>query len=682
MPNVLNEFEGDGVTRTFNFSMTGGYLSRDYVFFYTRPNEDLLAYTPYDDDDVTWISDYTVRTATPIPVGTTFVILRSTTLEPLVDFQNTSRITEKNLDTATWQSIHIAAETSDVVSRIREVATDAKLESAEALLSAQAAASDAQTASSAAVAAVQAASAAQAAALQAGADAEAAALSAQAAADTAAAAEDTANDAASEAATAVSTANSAVSTANSAVSTANSAMATANTAVSTANSASTTAGTAASAASSAVATANSAVGAANTAVGTANNAMSVANEAKSLIDDVVAGGVVSFNGRSGSVTPQAGDYTKAQVGLGNVDNTSDADKPLSTAAVSALAYAVYALEAKADKTYVDTQLSNNSTADRSRSNHTGNQAISTITGLQSALDSKVAKVAGKQLSTEDYTSAEKSKLSGVAAGATANSPDYNLRDRSTHTGQQPLSTLSQSGAEVGQVPKWTGSEWVPSGPDPTRAPAVHGHAISDVSGLQAALDSKMPADAVVVPPRGMQVFTASGNFTVPNGITALKVRGCGGGSGGGDYRGAGGTTSFGSYCTATGGSSSAPGTATGGDLNFTGGKGGTTGNATGTNAGGGVVGGGHGLSNMSASPTGLLGGTGGTRNITDATGYGNGGGASYSGSARAAGDAGGYFEKYITGLTPGTVINVVVGAGGAKGSSGSNGSPGIVIVEW
>lgn len=463
MPNVLNEFEGDGVTRTFNFSMTGGYLSRDYVFFYTRPNKDLLAYTPYDDDDVTWISDYTVRTATPIPVGTTFVILRSTTLEPLVDFQNTSRITEKNLDTATWQSIHIAAETSDVVSRIREVATDAKLESAEALLSAQTAASDAQTASSAAVAAVQAASAAQEAALQAEESASAAALSAQAASDTATAAQATANAAALDAATAISTANSAVSTANTAVTTANTASATAGAAVATATSATATASAAAADASAAVAASTTAVNTANTAAGTANTAVSVANEAKSLIDDVVAGGVVSFNGRTGSVTPAAGDYTKAMVGLGSVDNTSDANKPLSTAAVSALA-------AKADKTYVATQLSNNSTADRSRSNHTGNQAISTITGLQSALDSKVAKVAGKQLSTEDYTSAEKSKLAGVAAGATANSPDYNLRDRSTHTGQQPLSSLSQSGAQVGHVPKWTGSEWVPSGSDPTRAP--------------------------------------------------------------------------------------------------------------------------------------------------------------------------------------------------------------------
>nr|DAM55475.1 MAG TPA: hypothetical protein [Caudoviricetes sp.] len=41
------------------------------------------------------------------------------------------------------------------------------------------------------------------------------------------------------------------------------------------------------------------------------------------------GGVVSFNGRAGSVVPQAGDYDKEMVGLGNVDNTSDLKKPIS-----------------------------------------------------------------------------------------------------------------------------------------------------------------------------------------------------------------------------------------------------------------------------------------------------------------------------------------------------------------
>lgn len=81
-------------------------------------------------------------------------------------------------------------------------------------------------------------------------------------------------------------------------------------------------------------------------------------------------------------------------------------------------------------------------------------AIGDVTGLSAALAGKVDKVAGKGLSTEDYTTAEKSKLSGIAAGATANATDAQLRDRSTHTGAQAIST---------------------------------------VTGLQAALDAKQPA---------------------------------------------------------------------------------------------------------------------------------------------------------------------------------------------
>jgi hypothetical protein len=40
-----------------------------------------------------------------------------------------------------------------------------------------------------------------------------------------------------------------------------------------------------------------------------------------------------------------------------------------------------------------------------------------------------------------YTLAERSKLSGIAAGATANSTDAQLRDRSTHTGTQSADTI-------------------------------------------------------------------------------------------------------------------------------------------------------------------------------------------------------------------------------------------------
>ena len=82
-------------------------------------------------------------------------------------------------------------------------------------------------------------------------------------------------------------------------------------------------------------------------------------------------------GESISVTAHIADksnphqVTKAQVGLGNVDNTSDMDKPVSTAMLSALSL-------------------------------------------------KVDKISGKGLSTEDYTSVEKTKLDGIASGAQVN----------------------------------------------------------------------------------------------------------------------------------------------------------------------------------------------------------------------------------------------------------------------
>ena len=59
-----------------------------------------------------------------------------------------------------------------------------------------------------------------------------------------------------------------------------------------------------------------------------------------------------------------------------------------------------------------------------------------------AVADKVDKITGKGLSTEDYSTAEKGKLAGVATGATANATDAQLRDRTTHTGAQAISTVT------------------------------------------------------------------------------------------------------------------------------------------------------------------------------------------------------------------------------------------------
>ena len=75
--------------------------------------------------------------------------------------------------------------------------------------------------------------------------------------------------------------------------------------------------------------------------------------------------VQSVAGQTGAVVLAKGD-----VGLGNVDNTADSAKPVSTAQAAADA----AVQAAAVQ----------------RANHTGTQAIATVDGLQTALDGKAA----------------------------------------------------------------------------------------------------------------------------------------------------------------------------------------------------------------------------------------------------------------------------------------------------
>lgn len=62
--------------------------------------------------------------------------------------------------------------------------------------------------------------------------------------------------------------------------------------------------------------------------------------------------------------------------------------------------------------------------------------------LFDSVSNKVNKVVGKGLSTNDYTTTEKNKLTGIATGATVNATDAALRDRTTHTGVQAISTVS------------------------------------------------------------------------------------------------------------------------------------------------------------------------------------------------------------------------------------------------
>lgn len=120
-----------------------------------------------------------------------------------------------------------------------------------------------------------------------------------------------------------------------------------------------------------------------------------------------------------------------------------------------------AIEAGATANSTDAQL-------RDRSTHTGTQPISSVSGLQPVLDAKVDKVAGKQLSSEDYTAAEKDKLAGLlpyrqitklgqAAGTTA-SVVFTAADPTLTRDVHALIIQSSAGAVTQTAADFTNAE--------------------------------------------------------------------------------------------------------------------------------------------------------------------------------------------------------------------------------
>ncbi len=130
---------------------------------------------------------------------------------------------------------------------------------------------------------------------------------------------------------------------------------------------------------------------------------------------------------------------KTTLGVDQVSNTSDASKPLSTASTTALASKVDKVSGK--------ELSTNdySTAEKTKlatitGTNTGDQDLSALASTVQ-LAGKVDKETGKGLSSNDYTLAEKSKLAAIT---------------STNTGDQDLSGYATTVQLAGKVDKETG----------------------------------------------------------------------------------------------------------------------------------------------------------------------------------------------------------------------------------
>lgn len=182
---------------------------------------------------------------------------------------------------------------------------------------------------------------------------------------------------------------------------------------------------------------------------------------KSKLAGVEAGAqvntVTSVAGKTGAVT-----LTKGDVGLGNVDNTSDADKPISTAVSTALS-------GKVDTS--DARLTNS----REWTASTVSQAEAEA-GTATTRRAWTAQRVWQAITAWWNASAAKSKLDGIQAGATANQTDAYLLNRANHTGTQAASTITglATVATTGSYNDLTGKPTIPAAQVPADWNATSG----------------------------------------------------------------------------------------------------------------------------------------------------------------------------------------------------------------
>jgi hypothetical protein len=173
-----------------------------------------------------------------------------------------------------------------------------------------------------------------------------------------------------------------------------------------------------------------------------------AENAAKVITNANLTGVVTSVGNQTSIangvitSDMIGSLTKSKVGLDLVNNTSDASKPISTLTQAALDLkanmidVTNSLDTKVDKV-IGKNLSTNdfTTVEKTKlaaisGTNTGDQDLSlyaSSVSVTNSLATKVDKVNGKVLSTNDYTTVEKNKLSAITG---------------TNTGDQDLSLFA------------------------------------------------------------------------------------------------------------------------------------------------------------------------------------------------------------------------------------------------
>lgn len=148
--------------------------------------------------------------------------------------------------------------------------------------------------------------------------------------------------------------------------------------------------------------------------------------------------VLSVAGKTGSVTLAKGD-----VGLGNVDNSSDANKPVSTAQQNAL-NSKFDIPSGTTSQYIrgDGSLATFPAIPAGTVTSVGLSAPTGFSVSGSPVSGAGTLTFAYASGYTGFTTTLQTKLNGIAAGATANQSDAFLLDRANHTGVMPLSGIA------------------------------------------------------------------------------------------------------------------------------------------------------------------------------------------------------------------------------------------------
>lgn len=169
------------------------------------------------------------------------------------------------------------------------------------------------------------------------------------------------------------------------------------------------------------------------------------------------------------------EVTKAQVGLGNVDNTSDLDKPISNSTQAALDILTNSLEGHIE----DKTNPHNVTKEQlglGNVENTADKDKPISDAAQNLFDTKVDKIIGKGLSTNDFTNEDKTKLDNSMSNRKLTSEE--IADLTTkNIGDLIYNTT------INKYVFWNGASW--------EEQATNSELETEVDALDAVIDTKV-----------------------------------------------------------------------------------------------------------------------------------------------------------------------------------------------